>query len=263
MHACTTKNKIKMRKFILSYCPQELFPKDTRNKCLTLPFIALIMLLLEYYGWQGPFINLISKKMGMVTLSKNELFFKSQIYTSSAFFLLLFILPFFFNLIFPFNSSEKSIGLHFLNYSQWKKALLTYGPLVIFMLPILWIACGRESFYQFYPLYKPNSLKVFFLYELIYLTQFISIEFFFRGFGLFRLEKITPGYGIYIMVIPYSLIHIHKPFGEALGSIFAGLVLGHLALKTKSIWPGVLIHSCIAFSADLFSLIHSGRFQNF
>jgi len=99
----------------------------------------------------------------------------------------------------------------------------------------------QPSFHQFYPLYKPETLKLFLLFELVYLTQFISVEFFFRGFGLFRVERLC------------------KPFGEAVGSIVAGVVLGSLALKTRSIWPGVIVHACIALSADLFSLYHSGR----
>jgi uncharacterized protein len=246
---------------ILSYIPDILQSKATRNAGLTFVFIALIMLLLEYYGWQGPFINHISKEMGLFTPSRNDLFFKAQIYTSCSFFVLLLILPIIFHLIFPVQDlSLKQLGL---GSTNWKQAFRTYFPLIALMIPILWIACGQKSFYQFYPLYKASSLKMFFMYELIYLTQFLSIEFFFRGFGLFRIEKILPGYGIFIMVIPYALVHIHKPFGEALGSIFAGIVLGHLALKSKSIWPGVLVHGCIAFSADLFSMIHSGRFQTF
>ncbi len=40
---------------------------------------------------------------------------------------------------------------------------------------------------------------------------------------------------------------------------FAGLVLGALALKSRSIWPGVLCHCIVAFSADFFSLWRSGR----
>jgi len=117
----------------------------------------------------------------------------------------------------------------------------------------------QPSFHQFYPLYKPETLKLFLLFELVYLTQFISVEFFFRGFGLFRVERLCPGWGVVLMAIPYSFIHIHKPFGEAVGSIVAGVVLGSLALKTRSIWPGVIVHACIALSADLFSLYHSGR----
>ena len=130
------------------------------------------------------------------------------------------------------------------------------------MLPILWIACSQESFYQFYPLYKPTTLDMLLIYEAIYLTQFIAVEFFFRGFGLFRLEKLCPGYGVLLMLIPYAFLHVHKPFGEAVASIIAGLILGHLALKSRSIWPGVCVHCCIALSADIFSLIHSGRLAN-
>jgi uncharacterized protein len=249
---------ISLKQILQTYIPLNLLLKEDRNASLTFVFIAFIMLVLEYYGWQGPFINVVSKQFGFFSPSKNELFFKAQIYTSASFFILLFLLPLIFNAC--FSLKDKQIGL---GKTDLKQAFKIYFPLIIIMLPVLWIACGQKSFYQFYPLYKPTTLKMFFLYELIYLTQFVSIEFFFRGFGLFRLEKIVPGFAIYIMVIPYSLVHIHKPFGEAAGSIVAGLVLGHLALKSKSIWPGVIVHGSIAFSADLFSLIHSGRFQAF
>ena len=63
------------------------------------------------------------------------------------------------------------------------------------------------------------------------------------------------------MVLPYALIHIHKPFPEAIGSIFAGLVLAHLALKGKSIWPGVVLHMMIAVSMDFLGLWNSGFFN--
>jgi membrane protease YdiL (CAAX protease family) len=72
------------------------------------------------------------------------------------------------------------------------------------------------------------------------------------------MEAMFPRYGVFLMVLPYALIYIHKPFPEALTSIVAGLVLGFLALKSRSIWPGILVHTTIAFSTDLFSLIHSG-----
>jgi len=61
------------------------------------------------------------------------------------------------------------------------------------------------------------------------------------------------------MVVPYALIHLHKPILEAFASIVAALVLGQLALKSRSIWPGVLVHCGVAFSMDLFALINSGR----
>ena len=48
------------------------------------------------------------------------------------------------------------------------------------------------------------------------------------------------------------------PDSAELASIVAGLVLGWLALKSRSIWPGVLIHCTVAFCMDWFALIHSG-----
>jgi len=63
------------------------------------------------------------------------------------------------------------------------------------------------------------------------------------------------------MVIPYALIHVHKPLPEALAAVVAGLVLGWLAVKTRSIWPGVLVHGSVALMMDVFALFHAGRLQ--
>lgn len=248
-----------MKGLINTYIPESLKNHPQRNGALTLLFIALIMLLVEYYGWQGPFLHHLHKSLGIFEPSKNELMFKAQVFTSMSFFIFFFFLPFLFHLVFPMDKSSEILGL---KGTDGKKALKDYAPLVLIMLPVLWVACSRPSFYKFYPLYNPPTLKMFLLYELVYLTQFFSVEFFFRGFGLFKMERLFPGMGVFIMVIPYSFVHIHKPFGEALGSIIAGIVLGHLALKSRSIWPGVIVHGCIALSADLFSMIHSGRLQN-
>ena len=46
------------------------------------------------------------------------------------------------------------------------------------------------------------------------------------------------------------------------GAVVAGLILGTLALRTKSIWAGVLIHISVALTMDLLALQYcpdSGR----
>ena len=63
-----------------------------------------------------------------------------------------------------------------------------------------------------------------------------------------------------MMTLPYALIHIHKPFPESIGSIFAGIALGYLALKGRSIWPGVALHLFIAWTTDVLSLHFSNWF---
>ena len=181
--------------------------------------------------------------------------FLAQVYFSG-FTLVCFVgIPFLFHIVFP-PGLDNPFGFRL-------KSCLPYIPLyvaiILFMLPLLWLASAQPSFYRFYPMYKPVGLEMWLLYEAIYMAQFFSVEFFFRGFTLFRLEKRFGYHAVTIMVIPYALIHIHKPFPEAVASIVAGLVLGMLALKSRSIWPGLVIHCAVAFSMDWFALIRSGQ----
>lgn len=59
---------------------------------------------------------------------------------------------------------------------------------------------------------------------------------------------------IFVMVVPYTMIHFTKPFPETLGAIVAGIVLGTLALRTRSIFGGVAIHTAAGWSMDFFAL---------
>jgi len=72
-----------------------------------------------------------------------------------------------------------------------------------------------------------------------------------------------------VMIVPYCMIHFHKPVAEVCGAVFAGIVLGTLAMATRSIWCGVLIHLSVAWSMDALATAHtygwpgSGRFIGF
>lgn len=245
-----------MLKFIRRhYWPDSTLPPGSLGLAVTGIFIAVVTLLLEFYGWQRPFMHMAGPVFGLDNLNANETVFYAQLYTSASFFVLLVLLPCVFHLAAPLPGPNP----YGLSTHRFGDNMKRYYPLLIIMLPVVWIACGAESFNTFYPLYKPETLRAFFIYEAIYLTQFFAVEFFYRGFCLFRFERLAPGLAIFIMVIPYALLHIHKPFPEAMGSIVAGVVLGALALKSRSIWPGVLTHCTVAFSADFFSLWRSGR----
>jgi membrane protease YdiL (CAAX protease family) len=52
------------------------------------------------------------------------------------------------------------------------------------------------------------------------------------------------------------MIHFGKPYLEANGAIVAGVVLGSLAMRTKSIYAGFLVHITVAFAMDFLSLWH-------
>ena len=240
------------------YLPPTLPRLSDKGLWLTLPFAALLLLIYEFYGWQMPFLRMSLQIDWLHGYPKNSMFFIAQAYTSASFVVLFVILPVIF---------AKFLAVDHPNPFQYRKGLLreaipSYLPLILIMTPVLWIICGNESFNRFYPLYQPETLHHLLAYETIYMVQFVAIEYFFRGFLLFRTEKAAPGYGPWIVVIPYALVHVHKPFPEAVGSIVAGIVLGHLALKSRSIWPGVLVHCYIALTTDLLSLFRSGRWSS-
>ena len=57
------------------------------------------------------------------------------------------------------------------------------------------------------------------------------------------------------MVATYAFLHFGKPMAETIGSIFGGYILGIIALQTRSIIGGVIIHMGVAIAMDLAAYI--------
>ncbi len=117
----------------------------------------------------------------------------------------------------------------------------------------------EASFQTYYPFYADASRSWydFWAWELLYAAQFFSLEFFFRGFWLKAAKNAMGSHAIYAMVVPYCMIHFGKPFPETIAAILAGVVLGTLALRTRSIWSGFLIHVSVALSMDIAALLQT------
>ncbi len=139
---------------------------------------------------------------------------------------------------------------------RWRgfvRHLPLYMALYVLMVPLIWWASTRPSFLQTYPfphLARENA-RAFWMWEAVYLLQFAALEMFFRGFLVFSLERRFGLHGIFVMVIPYAMIHLHKPMPEAFGAIGAGILLGYLALRTRSFYGGILLHFGVALTMDL------------
>ncbi len=58
------------------------------------------------------------------------------------------------------------------------------------------------------------------------------------------------------------MIHFAKPMPEATAAIVAGLVLGVMALRSKSFVPGVFLHVGVALTMDLLVLARTGGLGN-
>ena len=62
-------------------------------------------------------------------------------------------------------------------------------------------------------------------------------------------------------MIPYCMSHFGKPFGESVGAIITGCVLGFLSLNTRTIFLSVFLHYTIAVMMDIFALYQQGFFK--
>lgn len=140
-----------------------------------------------------------------------------------------------------------------------------YIALFVAVIPAVFAVSFTQSFQNTYPFYEQadRSWLDFLLWELTYTLQFLSLEFFFRGFLVHGLKHRFGVYSVLLSVVPYCMIHFGKPMPETLGAIFAGIALGILSLFTRSIWLGVAIHVSVAVSMDIFSLLAQGKLNLF
>ena len=139
-----------------------------------------------------------------------------------------------------------------------------YALMMAVAWPTIFLASASERFQITYPFYRlapgegawPNLVR----WELMYTAQFFGVEFFFRGYLLHGLKYRFGAYAIFVMMVPYCMLHFHKPLPEALASIVGAIALGFMSLRTRSIWMGTAIHVSVAWSMDTASLWRQGFF---
>src|SRR5882724_2319339 len=117
-----------------------------------------------------------------------------------------------------------------------------YALCVAVMIPLLLVIKRQPDFGSYYPMYKlaGRSWFDFALWEAIYIAQFLGLEIFFRGWWI-RANRVFGIGAIWSMAVPYCMIHYGKPYLEACAAIVAGVVLGSLSMKTRSIYAGALV----------------------
>ena len=119
---------------------------------------------------------------------------------------------------------------------KWKGAFKDYWLYIVMlcvMVPLVAFFSTTKSFQAKYPFYDlapgeklyPN----FWIWEAMYFLQFFSLEFFFRGFMTHGLKHRFGFYSVFVMTIPYCMIHFGKPLPETIAAIAAGIVLGTLS----------------------------------
>jgi membrane protease YdiL (CAAX protease family) len=159
-------------------------------------------------------------------------------------------------LLFP-NDSLLDMGLRVRGFLTH---LWIYGVCLAIVIPLMLIVAQQPDFGSYYPFYKQSSRSIFdFLaWEAMYWVQFFALELFFRGWMVGALRRAFGSAAIFVMAVPYCMIHYGKPYLEAHGAIVAGVVLGSLAMRTRSIYAGFLLHITVAVGMDLLSLYKRG-----
>ena len=154
-----------------------------------------------------------------------------------------------------FNDNLKNYGLVLGN----RKVGITITTVsFLLFIPIIYFISISENFSQYFPLMKSatDDFSIFIIYEILFITFIFSWEFIFRGFLLFGLEAKFGIYSIFIQMMPFVLLHNGKPFIETLSSIFGAIFLGYLALRTRSIFYGFLIHASILLTLDIIAYLN-------
>ena len=140
-----------------------------------------------------------------------------------------------------------------LRFSGTGRGFVVALGLFVLLLPVLWLASRMQGFQDQYPKLRSaeSDVAVFCIYQAGYLVKWMAWEFFFRGFLLFGLRPRMGDFAVIVSTLAFVVAHIGKPGAEMVGSIVAGFVLCGLALRYRSIFPGVILHFLVAATMDL------------
>ena len=215
----------------------------------TLALAAVLLIVKRYYGRTRGFGTIFDGMASDWPYAKMW----PYLYGSFASLILHFLIPSLF-IYFVFRERIQDHGFRLKGIGRYK---WLYLAMFLVVLPLVIVASRWPDFVEKYPLYSGagNSWTEFLIWEFAYAMYFVALEFFFRGFMLFTMARYIGAYAIFVMALPYAMLHFGKPFAETIGSVIAGAALGTLALRTRSIFGGVLIHITIAWAMDIAAIV--------
>lgn len=179
--------------------------------------------------------------------------FYSYLYWLTGDFFTLFLLPL---LIIIFFFREKPAG-YGLKWGDSRFGLKTSLIFLAVMLVIIWFVSAAPSFTAAYPVFRgaEENWNSFIIFETAMLLYMLAWEFIWRGYMLFGLEEKFGLYSVLLQMLPFVILHNGKPVIETLGSIAGAVFLGLLALRTRSVFYGVIVHYGVILSIDFISIL--------
>lgn len=92
-----------------------------------------------------------------------------------------------------------------------------------------------------------TNLPIWMVLFVFALTPAVCEEFLFRGFVLSSLHKMSGVWAVVFSSLLFGLMHVLTSnvlaVERLLPSTFMGLILGFIALRTGSLWPGIVVHA--------------------
>lgn len=156
----------------------------------------------------------------------------------------------------------RPMGILGLRLGDWRLGLPLAVALALVSVPSLWLAADWPIFRATYPwpgAWAGAALGNLVAWAGLYAVYYVAFELFYRGF-LLRLFEPLWGLraAIWLQAVCATLVHLGKPWPETALALPASLVLGLIAVRTRSLlWP-VLLHFAIGMTTDLASLIRQG-----
>ena len=235
------------------------------GKTVTVVLVAAVSLVLQnYFSGPGLVIPVLEPVFGpdsavIETLNRWEDSQSSRLmwFALTAFTLYAVIPGFVVTVVFREKLTDYGVGVRGV-IADWP----VYLAFATLMVPLVYLCSELPRFQETYPFYRVHSRAdvnaSLVRWELVYALQFIGLEFFFRGFMVHGTKHRFGAYSVFLMVIPYCMIHFHKPVAECFASIVAGVALGVVSLVTKSVWPGAGLHILVAWGMDTSVLVRRG-----
>lgn len=152
-------------------------------------------------------------------------------------------------------ANRQSIRSYGLRMGLFRGELRIFAVLLPIIVAGAYLSAGQPRFQQTYPFYTDwsagrGTFVGLLTWWAMYAATFVALEFFYRGFMVSAGFRILQWWAVPAMAAPYCLLHLDKPVPEMVTSLFGGLVLGVVAVRTRSILAGVLAHVTLALGTD-------------
>lgn len=132
-----------------------------------------------------------------------------------------------------------------LGLGEWRFATVVAALYLPAVAVGTWVLSDGAAFQEQYPHHTPatRDWSVFLIYEALFLFYWIGWEYLWRGFVLFGTAPTFGVHAIFVQALPFAVLHVSKPWPEALLSIVGGIALGALVWRCRSFWIAVPIHA--------------------